>query len=62
MTTAIPELTFAHAQMLLAVPMEAFCACPAATINLQYPYDIPMGSITHQYLFSFFGTTILSKL
>ena len=51
---AIPELTVTHAQMLLAVPMEALCASPATTINLQYPRNLPMGSITDENLFSFF--------
>ena len=30
---AVPELTIAHAQMLLAVPMEALGAAPAAPIH-----------------------------
>ena len=31
---ATPELTRAHAQMLLAVPMEGLCPCPALAIAL----------------------------
>ncbi len=51
---ATPELTVTHTQMLLAVPMEALCASPATTINPQYSYNVPMGTITDENLFSFF--------
>lgn len=54
LTTAVPELTFAHAQMLLAVPMEALRPCPAATIHLQHTNNIPVGLITDQHLFGLF--------
>ena len=52
---AVPELTVAHAQMLLAVPMEALCASPAATINPQYPRNLPMGAIADENLFRLFA-------
>jgi len=39
--------------MLLAVPMEALCASPAATINLQDTRNLPIRAITYQYLLSF---------
>jgi len=45
---AVPELTVAHAQMLLAVPMEALGASPAATIDANDPADLPVRSIGHQ--------------
>src|SRR5205823_11344173 len=32
---ALPELTLAHAQMLLAVPMEGLCSCPALAIDFE---------------------------
>jgi len=48
--TAISELTIAHAQMLLAVPMEALCASPATTIHANDPADFPMCSIGNQNL------------
>ena len=54
LATALPELTIAHAQMLLTVPMEALCAAPATTINFQYPRHFPMGAIADENFFSIF--------
>ena len=45
---AIPELTVAHAQMLLAVPMEALGASPAAPVNAENTADLPIGSVADQ--------------
>jgi len=53
LATALPELTIAHAQMLLAVPMEALGPSPATTINFQYPRHLPMGAIADENLFDF---------
>src|SRR6185436_15664221 len=33
---AVPELTLAHPQMLLPVPMEGLCSCPALAIGLEH--------------------------
>lgn len=55
LATAFPKLTVAHAQMPLAVPMEALYASPATTINPQYPCDLPMDTIADENLFSIFS-------
>src|SRR5215211_2195246 len=45
---AIPELTRAHAQMLLAVPMERLGPCPALTIGLEDAMHLPIRAIRDQ--------------
>ena len=50
---AIPELTIAHAQMLLAVSMKALCPTPATPINSQDTCHVPHRSITDEHLPSF---------
>ena len=52
---AAPELTLAHAQMLLPVPMERLCSCPALAIGLEHTMDLPIGPIGDQDLAWFFG-------
>src|SRR5215213_3277314 len=47
---ATPELTRAHAQMLLAVPMEGLCPCLALAIGLENAMDFPIGAIGNQDL------------
>ena len=47
---ALPELTIAHAQMLLPVPMEGLCSCPAFAIGLEDAMHFPIGSIGNQDL------------
>src|ERR671928_1478952 len=47
---ATPELTIAHAQMLLPVPMEGLGSCPALAIDLENAMDFPIGAIGDQNL------------
>ena len=47
---AVPELTLAHAQMLLPVPMEGLSSCPAFAIGLENTVHFPIGSIGDQNL------------
>src|SRR5262245_48643732 len=42
---AVPELTLAHAQMLLPVPMEGSCSGLAFAIGLENAMHFPMSSI-----------------
>ena len=44
------KLTVAHAQMLLAVPMEALRPTPAASVNAEYSTYLPIGAIGNEYL------------
>ena len=53
LTTAAPKLTFTHAQMLLAIPMEAFCACPTIAIYTKDSSHFPSRSVGDQSLFGF---------
>ncbi len=50
---ATPELTRAHAQMLLAVPMEGLRSCPAFAIGLEDAMHFPIGTIGDQDLARF---------
>lgn len=54
---AFPELTVSHTQVLLAVPVEALGAWPAASIGTEDTTDLPMRSIAHQYLLGFLTIT-----
>src|SRR5436853_4844471 len=47
---ATPELTIAHAQMLLPVPMEGLRSCPALAIGFEDPMHFPIGPIADQHL------------
>src|SRR5258706_5937780 len=47
---ATPELTVAHAQMLLPVPMEGLSSCPALAIDLEDAMHFPIGPIGDQDL------------
>ena len=47
---ATSKLTIAHAQLLLAVPMEALGACPTVSIDPQNPCHFPAGTIRDQNL------------
>jgi len=47
---ASSELTVAHAQMLLAVPMEALRPTPAAAVNAEYSTYLPIDTITDKNL------------
>src|ERR1044071_6550239 len=47
---ATPELTITHTQMLLPVPMECLCSCPALAINFEDAMHFPIGPIGDQYL------------
>src|SRR5215212_5204582 len=42
---AVSELTLTHAEMLLSVPMEGLCPCPAFPIRLEHAMDFPIGAI-----------------
>ena len=55
---AFPELTITHAQMLLAVPMEGLCSCPALAIALENAMHFPIGAIGDEYL-AWFGISLL---
>src|SRR5262245_36248954 len=55
---AAPELTLAHAQMLLAVPMEGLGSCPALPIDLDDAMHFPIRPIGNQD-FARFGITLL---
>src|SRR5262245_35667689 len=55
---AFPELTITHAQMLLAVPMEGLCSCPALAIALEDAMHFPIGAISDEYL-AWFGISLL---
>src|SRR5215212_4161192 len=50
---ATPELTRAHAQMLLPVPMEGLCSCPALAVGLENPMHFPIRAIGDQNLARF---------
>lgn len=50
LATAFPELTIAHAQMLLAVAMEALGAAPAMAVHAEDAADLPMGLVRHEDL------------
>ena len=56
---AAPELTRAHAQMLLPVPMEGLRSCPALPIHLEDAMHFPIRSIGDQDL-AWFGIPLLS--
>src|SRR6266496_5949960 len=47
---AAPELTRAHAQMLLPVPMKGLRSCPALAIDLEDPMHFPIRPIRDQNL------------
>jgi len=47
---ATPELTIAHAQMLLPVPMEGLGSCPAFAIDFEDAMHFPIGPIGDQHL------------
>src|SRR5919199_4473775 len=47
---AVPELTLAHPQVLLPVPMEGLGPCPAFAIGLENAMDFPIGPIGDQDL------------
>src|SRR6266496_5483594 len=55
---ATPELTRAHAQMLLAVPMEGLRSCPALAIGLEDAMYLPIGAVGNQHL-ARFGIALL---
>jgi len=54
LTTAIPELTIAHAQVLLAIPMKAFRASPAITVNPQNSCNFPISPVGNEDLLGSF--------
>src|SRR6266542_2906724 len=56
---ATPELTRAHAQMLLPVPMEGLCPCPALAIGLEDAMHFPIGASGDQDL-AWFGIPLPS--
>src|SRR3954468_2550861 len=45
-----PELTLAHTQMLLPVPMEGLCSCPAFAIGLEDAMHFPISPVGDQNL------------
>ena len=47
---AVPELTVTHTQVLLAVPVKALGASPAASICTEDTTDLPVRPVTHQHL------------
>jgi hypothetical protein len=47
---ATPELTRAHTQMLLPVPMEGLSSCPAFAVGLQNAMHFPIGPVGDQDL------------
>ena len=55
---ALPELTIAHAQMLLPVPMEGLRSCPAFAIGLEDTMHFPIGAVGDQDL-ARFGIALL---
>jgi len=52
------KLTIAHAQMLLAVPMEALRACPTVSIDPQNPCYFPVRTIRYQDLLGLLVLTL----
>ena len=50
---AFPQLTVTHAQLLLAVPVEALRASPAASIRDEDATNLPVCSIAHKHLSGF---------
>ena len=50
---ALPELTIAHAEMLLPVPMEGLRSCPAFAIGFEDAMHFPIGAIGDQDLARF---------
>ncbi len=61
LTKATPKLTFTHAQMLLAIPMEAFCACPTIAINPKDTSHFPSRSVGDQRLSGFCIVTFVPE-
>jgi hypothetical protein len=53
---AVPELTLAHAEMLLPVPMESLRSCPALPIGLEHTINFPIRPIRDQELTGFGGS------
>jgi hypothetical protein len=53
---AAPELTLAHAQMLLPVPMEGLGSCPALPVGLEDTMHFPIGPIGDQDLARFLSS------
>ena len=58
---ATSQLTVAHAQLLLAVPMEALGAWPAAAIHTQHAAYLPTRSIAHQHFAWLLGVAPFPK-
>src|SRR4029453_3258881 len=56
---AAPELTLAHAQMLLPVPMEGLRSCPALAVGLENTMHFPTGAVGNQNL-AWFGIPLAS--
>ena len=54
LTHPVPELTLAHAQMLLPVPMKGLGPAPASLVDFQYPVGFPMCPVCDQDLAWFF--------
>lgn len=50
---AFSQLTATHAQLLLAVPVEALSASPAASIRAENATNLPVRSIAHKHLSGF---------
>jgi hypothetical protein len=61
LATAIPKLAFTHAQMLLAIPMEAFCACPTIAVYTKDTSHFPSRPVGDQCLSGFSVVTFLPK-
>src|SRR5581483_2583162 len=49
LTHPVPELTLAHAQMLLPVQVKGLRPCPAPLVDLYEPMRFPMRSVADQY-------------
>ncbi len=58
---AAAQLTVAQAQMLLAVPMQGFRACPALPVAAQHPGHFPRGLIGDQNLDRFLAVPMVPE-
>ena len=46
---SVPELTLAHAQVLLPVSVKGLCSGPSSSVNLQHTMRFPMGAVGDKY-------------
>lgn len=55
LASPVPELTLAHAQLLLPVSVKGLCPCPASLVDLQDPVSFPVGAVGDEHLARLLG-------